>query len=871
VSVTPEAGSAPLTVNLSLTGQITSGVRLRSGTVTRSLDAFGLLWQAGQPQSWVPSPTSPFMPVTNPNYTAHRTELTAYDRGTGELVYRTAVARAGSTNTLHRQARLFAHGAFLYVLTEGYGSSSPYLSGDEVRSPMLQRVDPDTGAVVASLDVPAWEMFALDGDTLHVAQSLGYGTSALGEVDLPTMTVVGSSVVNYGVYGLAHDGSSLLIGKSSTVVTGSGTTTLATPTNINYRLYAGDGYGYFWTVSGDGARQYDIATGTLQTTVAVPAGHSSSFHYSGGGAGKIWLHGSDGALFYIDIATATASATVASGVSGYLIASSSGSTWLSQNAGVTERYDTGTKWTGWTNGDTYRWTASNFSPPTLIEAFTTGASGTYEFTSAGQYVLQGAAISASQIVWAVDGGFIEVTEPPPVTAVIAADPLSGYPALDVRFDGTGSTSSGDPITSYEWDFGDGETATGAVVNHTYGTPGARTVTLTVTTASGTDTDSVVVNAIAAEVQTNHVPTADLLDTLRWSHRAYTRVILRTPDCTDYVLPVVGGSITIDRNAKTFRSADIDIAIDALGTDERTGIEKLTVQSGEVLIYAGTIFEDNRTEEVLVGRLRVDSLERTDSAVAKVTAYDYALMLDEHPANPATGALIPKGTDWRVAVRRLVEETFTWKPCGMDTMLVIDPDVPAWALEDQAWDNANRLTAIAEWAEAQNCWFYNLPDGRFYLTPANEDTEPVWTVNTGEGGVLVRATQRFAREEQYNAVSISFDLPGEEYESVRAYAVDDDPKSTTRWGGPFGKRVLTLSGIPAKNIAEAQAIARRKLEENRGATRALSLTTVRNPALIPGQVIEVVHPLIGTERHVIERVTHQFSSGTSDIDCKLRRL
>jgi PKD repeat protein len=457
-----------------------------------------------------------------------------------------------------------------------------------------------------------------------------------------------------------------------------------------------------------------------------------------------------------------------------------------------------------------------------------------------------------------------------VTAVIAADPLSGYPALNVHFDGTGSTTSGDPITSYAWDFGDGETATGAVVDHTFGTAGARTVTLTVSTASSSDTATVVVNAIAAEVQTAHVPTADLLDTLRWSHRAYSRVVLRTPDCQDYLLPVVGGSVTIDRNAKTFRSADLDIAIDALGTDRRSAIEKLTVQSGEVLVYAGTTFEDNRNEEVLVGRMRVDSLERTDSAVAKVTAYDYSLMLDEHPVDPAMGSKIPKGTDWRVAIRRLIEDTFTWKPCGMSTMFVVDPAVPAWAIEDQAWDNVNRLSAIMEWAEARNCWFYNLPDGRFYLTPANEDTEPVWTVDTGEAGVLVRANQRYSREEQYNAVSISFDLPDPLNQQIRIIEIDEDPNSATRWGGPFGKRVLNLTNVPATSESDASAIAIRKLNENKGATRALTLTTVRNPALIPGQVITVVHPLIGTERHIIERVTHQLNGGTSDIDCKLRR-
>jgi PKD repeat protein len=39
--------------------------------------------------------------------------------------------------------------------------------------------------------------------------------------------------------------------------------------------------------------------------------------------------------------------------------------------------------------------------------------------------------------------------------------------------------------SYTWDFGDGESATGQVVQHTFTTPGVKNVTLTVTSASGT--------------------------------------------------------------------------------------------------------------------------------------------------------------------------------------------------------------------------------------------------------------------------------------------------------------------------------------------------------------------------------------------------
>ncbi|MFC7314168.1 PKD domain-containing protein [Salinirubellus salinus] len=68
---------------------------------------------------------------------------------------------------------------------------------------------------------------------------------------------------------------------------------------------------------------------------------------------------------------------------------------------------------------------------------------------------------------------------------------------DVRFDGSGSSDNID-IASFEWDFGDGETATGESVTHYYDTPGTFTATLTVRDAAGnvdSDTRDVVVQDI----------------------------------------------------------------------------------------------------------------------------------------------------------------------------------------------------------------------------------------------------------------------------------------------------------------------------------------------------------------------------------------
>jgi hypothetical protein len=69
--------------------------------------------------------------------------------------------------------------------------------------------------------------------------------------------------------------------------------------------------------------------------------------------------------------------------------------------------------------------------------------------------------------------------------------------LECSFNGNGSTDSDGSIAAYEWNFGDGQTATGATTSHLYAAAGIFTVALKVTDnlgASNTITQAVTVNS-----------------------------------------------------------------------------------------------------------------------------------------------------------------------------------------------------------------------------------------------------------------------------------------------------------------------------------------------------------------------------------------
>ena len=72
----------------------------------------------------------------------------------------------------------------------------------------------------------------------------------------------------------------------------------------------------------------------------------------------------------------------------------------------------------------------------------------------------------------------------PPTAVISANPTSGTAALTVAFSGIGSTDPDGTITSYAWNFGDGQTSSTESPSHSYAVVGPYTVKLTVTDNSG---------------------------------------------------------------------------------------------------------------------------------------------------------------------------------------------------------------------------------------------------------------------------------------------------------------------------------------------------------------------------------------------------
>jgi PKD repeat protein len=94
------------------------------------------------------------------------------------------------------------------------------------------------------------------------------------------------------------------------------------------------------------------------------------------------------------------------------------------------------------------------------------------------------------------------------TALFYLTQASGTAPLDVGFNGAYSIDEDGTITSYLWNFGDGNSATGANVSHLYTTAGSFTAKLTVTDDNGAQAiyDRVIIVEAASVSPTSLVPT-----------------------------------------------------------------------------------------------------------------------------------------------------------------------------------------------------------------------------------------------------------------------------------------------------------------------------------------------------------------------------
>ena len=144
----------------------------------------------------------------------------------------------------------------------------------------------------------------------------------------------------------------------------------------------------------------------------------------------------------------------------------------------------------------------------------------------------------------------------------------------LTFDATGSSDpEGRPLVSWEWDFGDHSSTTGAIVTHGYAEPGDYTVTLTVTDDKGA-TGTAQQTLTVAHPEPNHDPIIDAGGPYKW------------PINTAITLTATGADPDGDEltyawsyGGQTYSGQSVELSFDTIGTHE----VQLSAEDG----YGGT--------------------------------------------------------------------------------------------------------------------------------------------------------------------------------------------------------------------------------------------------------------------------------------------
>ncbi|QLG27266.1 PKD domain-containing protein [Halorarum halophilum] len=207
----------------------------------------------------------------------------------------------------------------------------------------------------------------------------------------------------------------------------------------------------------------------------------------------------------------------------------------------------------------------------------------------GEYTISadGSALSPSDSSATSDSATTTVTvaepdENEPPTASFTSSPDSPETGEQVSFDASASTDDS-AITSYEWDFDDGTTATGASATHTYDSAGDYDVTLTVTDDDG-ETDTATQTVSVGEAASPASFQLSALDVESPVTQGDTATVTATVEnvgdesATQTVALEIDGTETDSQDVTLDGGASQQVSFDVDTTDLSTGDHDVTVST-----------------------------------------------------------------------------------------------------------------------------------------------------------------------------------------------------------------------------------------------------------------------------------------------------
>lgn len=361
------------------------------------------------------------------------------------------------------------------------------------------------------------------------------------------------------------------------------------------------------------------------------------------------------------------------------------------------------------------------------------------------------------------------------------------------------------------------------------------------------------------------------------------------------LPIVDGSITVDRTSKTRRSGSVTIG-DPNFYPTFAG-SPLAPYGAELNIKWGISYPDGTTESVSLGWFRIEDVSQETAPGQSNGGLPVVDFFDRSQAVDVASFLDPVDRGgWGVKglLTQLVRDVVPYAAVNISSSLT-DGTVPGGVTFDGS-----------RWDAVTTCAGYLLADVYFdvngavaavpvpTLSQSTPTSAAVWTMDAStpaavaagasSTGVLVSAKRAVSRAGVYNCVSVYGSTTGSAAPPT-GYAADTDPRSPTyfgtspNYGNPntssvFGAQIYRYQNNLLTTNAQCQAAAQTQLQNFLGLARSLSFTVCPNPALEAGDIIKVIYPDGRSELHLLDSFTiplgpsAQFSGSTRTLTYQL---
>lgn len=341
--------------------------------------------------------------------------------------------------------------------------------------------------------------------------------------------------------------------------------------------------------------------------------------------------------------------------------------------------------------------------------------------------------------------------------------------------------------------------------------------------------------------------------LRGSHAITARCTAYTPSGAVLAdVPFAGGSVDADGSSQVRRTGSLEISDAALWPAQ--GFDALSPAGSEVFLEYGIVLPTGvEWVPVFRGPVQKAALDLPATSALALDLADRSKWVAEDrlsvPSQTHPGATTVQ------EITRLIHETL---PSAEVLDLTGDTtEAPILQIDKERWQDGVEKLADSIAAEV-----FCDAVGRFVIRPQPTlNDAPVWVVDAGATGVLIKASRELTRENVYNAVVVTGPTT-DGSPPVWAMVTDDDPDSPTRYGGPFGRKPRFYSSPLLRSNEQAQTAGEALLARVKGMVATVSVEAVPNPALEPGDVVEVRLLDGSRQRHIIDKVPVDFSASAS---------